>query len=325
MKHADIKAMMAEIAPVIKEYASSALEPVLARLDEIERRFAAIPVPKDGKDADPVEVASIVRAELVSDLKALRDAVDAIPPAPELPDIAGMIAEAMSALPDPVSAEAVMEMVNEAVAAIPLPKDGRDGLDVSDVDLTLSEDGCTMALRFTIGDMEHAFEVPLPVGPSGENGKDGKDGRDGIDGKDGAGIKDLLIDRDGNLVASFTDGRMKSLGSVIGKDGEPGKDGAPGKDGRDGFGFDDLDMVEGDEGVFLRFSRGDVVKSFRLPVVTDRGVYREGTSYLKGNGVTWGGCFWIAQKDNPEGKPDSPDSDWRLAVKRGQNGKDLTK
>src|SRR5690606_21509906 len=45
-------------------------------------------------------------------------------------------------------------------------------------------------------------------------------------GKDGAGIADLLIDRDGNLVATFTDGRMKSLGVVVGKDGAPGRDGA---------------------------------------------------------------------------------------------------
>jgi integrin beta 3 len=76
--------------------------------------------------------------------------------------------------------------------------------------------------------------------------------------------------------------------------------------------------------VSLRFVQGEASKDFALPVVFDRGVYREGGTYRKGNGVTWGGSYWIAQKDDPS-KPDTPDSGWRLAVKKGQNGKDLTK
>jgi hypothetical protein len=75
----------------------------------------------------------------------------------------------------------------------------------------------------------------------------------------------------------------------------------------------------------LRFARGDVSKEFRLtmPVVIDRGVYQSGKQYEQGDAVTWGGSMWIA-KEATEAKPDSGEG-WRLAVKRGRDGKDAAK
>ena len=128
----------------------------------------------------------------------------------------------------------------------------------------------------------------------------------------GAGLAGAMIDRGGNLILTLTDGTQRDLGAVVGKDGEPGKD------GMDGLGFDDMDMVVADDGVALVFARGEQKKAFALPIVFDRGVFKADTAYRKGNGVTWGGQFWIAQKDNPEGKPDAS-SDWRLAVKKGRD------
>jgi integrin beta 3 len=61
--------------------------------------------------------------------------------------------------------------------------------------------------------------------------------------------------------------------------------------------------------------------TFHVPTVIDRGVYRADESYQRGDGVTWAGSFWIAQKDT-SAKPDAPDGGWRLAVKRGRDGKD---
>jgi hypothetical protein len=55
--------------------------------------------------------------------------------------------------------------------------------------------------------------------------------------------------------------------------------------------------------------------------VIDRGVFKDGTEYDKGDGVTWGGSFWIAQRDT-QSKPDAGNGDWRLAVKKGRDGKD---
>lgn len=96
--------------------------------------------------------------------------------------------------------------------------------------------------------------------------------------------------------------------------------GRDGKDGFDGVGFDDLDLVHDERGVFLRFVKGENVKEFRLPIVVDRGVFKAGQTYNKGDGTTWGGSFWIAQEETTE-KPDSGKG-WRCAVKRGRDGRD---
>lgn len=211
---------------------------------------------------------------------------------------------------DPVTPEQIAEAVEQYLKANPpaAGANGRDGVDGKDGE-------------------------PGRDGKDGNPGRDGKDGINGVsgengaDGKDGVSLAGAMIDRDGNLVVTLSNGEHKQLGAVIGRDGTDGacgKDGASGADGKDGvdgvdgLGFDDLDLVETDDGIVLRFTRGDIVKEFPLPVVVDRGVWREG-GYRKGNGVTWGGSFWIAKRDTDE-KPETSDA-WRLAVKRGRDGK----
>jgi len=172
------------------------------------------------------------------------------------------------------------------------------------------------------------------IGANGADGKDGKDGRDGVDGKS-VSVDDLRPEFDRKLAEwqldferRAVDVMQRSMDRVpLPKDGKDGRDGTNGADGRDGFGFDDLQVLDdGIGGVTLKFVRGAESKEFavRLPVVMDCGVYRDGTDYIKGAGVTWGGSFWIAQKDNPEGKPEQT-PDWRLAVKRGRDGKSAEK
>ena len=87
--------------------------------------------------------------------------------------------------------------------------------------------------------------------------------------------------------------------------------------------LDDLEVVqESERKIIFRFSRGGSVKEFPIsfPVLIDRGVYKADLQYEKGDGVTYGGSFWICQKDRPGSKP-GEDSDWRLAVKRGRDAK----
>lgn len=136
---------------------------------------------------------------------------------------------------------------------------------------------------------------PGPAGPQGESGRDGRDGLPGVPGLQGE----------------------------KGTDGTNGRDGVDGKDGADGLGFDDLTVEhDGERGFTFKFQRGDVVKafSFTVPATIDRGVFNGG-AYAKGDGVTFGGSYWIAQKDAPDGKP-GLSADWRLAVKKGRDGKD---
>lgn len=100
-----------------------------------------------------------------------------------------------------------------------------------------------------------------------------------------------------------------------------------GMDGKDGFSLDDLQIESRDERTLvLRFVRGELVREHVVGLhhPLDRGVFREGADYLKGDGVTFGGSFWLAQKDAPEGKPGTS-PDWRLAVKKGRDGRDSEK
>lgn len=166
-------------------------------------------------------------------------------------------------------------------------------------------------------------------GEKGADGLNGVDGTPGADGRDGVGLAGAMIDRSGGLVLTLTDGTTRELGPVVGKDGaagidgKDGADGAAGRDGVDGFGFDDLIFEhDGERGFKLRFVQGERVKdfAFEVPVVLDRGVYRAEQTYSKGDAVSWAGSLWIAQKDTGT-KPDGGE-DWRLAVKRGRDGKD---
>lgn len=58
-----------------------------------------------------------------------------------------------------------------------------------------------------------------------------------------------------------------------------------------------------------------IEKSVKIASVIDRGVFSAEKSYEQGDGTTYGGCYWIAQKDAPVGVPGGSD-DWRLAVKK---------
>lgn len=166
-----------------------------------------------------------------------------------------------------------------------------------------------------------------------KDGAPGRDGRDGVDGKDGEPGRDGEPGQQGPPGPEGEPGRdgRDGLHGRDGKDGVDGKDGAPGaagKDGapgRDGLGYEDLNVIhDGERGFAFVFARGDERQefAFRVPVVLDRGVYRPDMIYAKGDGVTHGGCFWIAQLDEPKSKPAGGGGDWRLAVKCGRDGKD---
>ena len=56
-----------------------------------------------------------------------------------------------------------------------------------------------------------------------------------------------------------------------------------------------------------------------------RGVWRKGCSYSRNMAVSHSGSLWIAIKDYPEKEPGDANSGFRLAVKKGRDGKDLRK
>lgn len=278
MNNREIKAMMAELAPVIREFTAAALEPVLGRLAAVEQLQ---PVKgergqpgADGKDADPVtqeQVVAAVQSMQETIAETIRSFLEENPPSPG--------------------------------------KDGKDGLNGKDADPVTAAMvvDAVKALPDVIDEAVARYLDRNP--PRVERGQPGVDGKDG---NDGVGLAGAFIDRDGNLAITLSNGEVKNLGPVVGRDAEPG------------LGFDDMTEELADDGrtIIRRYRRGDQVKEFRhrISVVLDRGIYKADTIYQAGDGVTWAGSFWIAQEETTE-KPDGGKG-WRLAVKRGRDGKD---
>lgn len=268
----------------------------------VTRHVAALPPAEPGKSVTADDVAPLIG-------HAIEKAVAAIElPAPDMVMIAHMIGEKVEAvvasLPPAqpgksVTVEDVRPMLAELVAALPPAQPGKS-VTVEDLaPLVVSEVG-------------KAVVAAMPI-------------------KDPVGLAGALIDREGELVITLSDGSTKALGRVVGRDGADVDMDAvheriasevkalpKPRDGVDGVGFDDMELVDVEGDLFLRFTRGEVVKDFYLPVPTDRGVWVE-REFRKGAGVTWGGSFWMAQRDT-SAKPDTPDSGWRLSVKRGRDG-----
>ncbi len=128
---------------------------------------------------------------------------------------------------------------------------------------------------------------PGQIGPPGPEGAAGRDGRDGLPGR-------------------------------------PGEKGVDGKDGRDGLSLENFSVEKlGARRFMLVLQNGETRKEAVLSLdglVLDAGVFKEEADYVAGDGVTYGGSFWIAQKPSKGLRPGTSDA-WRLAVKQGRDGK----
>lgn len=177
-----------------------------------------------------------------------------------------------------------------------------------------------------------------PMGPAGsagergEKGEPGLDGRDGMEGQPGRDAIHLDI-HDGvnelrryarNSYAYFRGGIIRSFRQTdpMPQDGDLAQHGwATVVRGV----ADILLEPQADERtVILRTKLTDGssdVKTFTLPAMIYREVWREGTAYTRGDAVTWAGSVWVAREATEE-KPGATASSWRLAVKHGRDGKD---
>ncbi len=237
---------VAALVPKAADGKSVTVDDVRPLIDEaVAGVFAAAPVPKDGKDADPELIKSLV-SEAVAALPAPKDGNDATP-------------------------EQIVVAVDKVLATWERPKDGAS--------VTIEQ-----LLPVVNEEVEKAVAaLPLP--------------------KDGTGVASVLKDHEGNVVFTLTDGSVCKLGKI---DGEPGKDGESGKD-------IDLDAVR------LTIQE-EVQKQVMAPLAEAyKGVWKAG-AYKRGSVVTWAGSMFIANADT-EAKPEES-GDWRLAVKRGRDGKD---
>lgn len=300
-----------DIADVVAGAVKAATAPLIERLDAqaklieaLEAREMPTAIKGDPGEVDMEQVRSI--------LSDLVNAAFATIPAPQ---------DGKSVDPDEVR-----QMVEEAVAALPPAKDGES------VDMDTVSDLIGKAALRVVGEKapELVALIPVPQAPepiAPDMAAIEASIREGIakavaelpaakDGADGIGLADALIDKEGHLVVTMTDGRTKALGPVVGKDGERGKDGET-------FTLDDFDIEQTDERTLeFKFLRGDTMHTFELefPVPIFREAFKEGREYRKGDMVVWGGSLWAATKDT-SAKPDGPDSGWMIAARKGRDGK----
>lgn len=180
----------------------------------------------------------------------------------------------------PDVAALVSSEVSKAVAAIPAAKDGKD---------------CDMSAVKALVD-EAVKSLPTP--------------------KDGAGVAGAMIDRDGNLNLTLSNGDVKNLGRVVGKDGV------------DGISLEsfDLEYLPETHEVALKASCAGRVKELRYPAggIRPAGYWRDGSKAKAGDVWTRNGSMWIAKRDTSS-SPEPKSEDWYLAVQKGRDGESIVK
>lgn len=340
----DIQELVDGLAPVLKEYVDATCAPLLARIAELEKRPTAEDVERRVGEAVAAAVAALPAPA------AGRDGEQGPPPTDE--QVAAQVERWLSANPPPAGEKGEPGPAGEPGAQGEPGEKGEPGRDAEPVSDERIEAAVMRALEPREGGMDliatqvqRWFEAnPPQPGPKGDRGEPGERGLPGEKGErgeqgipgdrgekgdpgaDGVGMAGMLIDRDGELIATMTDGSMKSLGRVVGRDGSdgaPGKDGEKGAPGRDGFSLDAFDVTKtGDRTIELSFDGGEERHTFELsfPVPIYRGAYKAETEYEPGDEVTWGGSSWHCLAPTKD-KPDGSDA-WALKVRRGRDGKD---
>lgn len=331
----DIDRFTDEVLKVVQHAVGSSIDPVLKRMDEFEARLASLPEPKDGadgKDADPVVVAALaykdvrgyadeVKASLDEALAGLHKRLDDLPKPKDGKDGSDGKDADSSAIAEEVERsvlEIVERRIKEAVAEIPAGPEGTAGKDGEPGPQGEKGDAGPQGEKGDSG-IDGKDGAPGERGEKGEKGLDGKDGADGRDGKDGADVTFAVKDADGHLHLMLSNGETKDVGRVVGHDGQKGING---KDGSDGLAFEDMEVEQDGRELVFRWARGEksVEKRMTFAVPLDQGIFSAEKEYAPGDGVTYGGSFWIAQASTKE-KPGTGGA-WRLAVKKGRDGKD---
>ncbi|EMD8985960.1 hypothetical protein VW608_005630 [Pseudomonas aeruginosa] len=293
-----------------------------------------------------------LRKEFASQLQSRDDRIADLQKAlDERPDLEAIAKQAAALIPEPKDGEpgrdanmdALKEYLAELVKAIPAPADGQS-VTVEDVaplireevakavaEVPPAKDGESVTADDVRPILTELVDSAVKLLPPAAPGKDANMGE----------LKDHLAELVKGIqlpsvptaeeVAGLFERRFSDLTlhweRSVREETSKALDRIPApKDGRDALPLESFDLELGDDGrtVTIKMQAGDVVleKSVKIASVIDRGVYSADKSYEQGDGTTYGGCYWIAQKDAPTGVPGGSD-DWRLAVKKGRDGKDL--
>lgn len=97
------------------------------------------------------------------------------------------------------------------------------------------------------------------------------------------------------------------------------------RDGKDATELADFDLLVDEEARTVTLTMGTTEGSKSITRkaswLLDRGVYSAGKAYDRGDAVSWGGNLWIAQVDGTKAMPAEAEPEWRLAVRKGRDGR----
>lgn len=218
-----------------------------------------------------------------------------IPTAPALPDIGKMVMDAVEKIPAPVAIEPpalpnIGEMVRAAVADIELPKPE------------------------PLPDIAQMVKDAVAQMPKARDGDNGEDGKDALQLEI---IPEIVTDKSypRGSYAIHSGGLWRSYQKTAGMNGwECLVDG-----------IDAIDISQDDERHFTvvatKSSGEKTEKTFSVPVMIYRDIFKEGNKYYPGDSVTWGGSVWYCHQETGDKPGEDGSKGWKLAVKRGRDAR----
>lgn len=229
------------------------------------------------------------------DEKAIADSVLSqieIPAAPVLPDIAQMVKDAVAEIPVPDSPVLpdIESMVQRAVSAIKVPHPE------------------------PLPDIVQMVKDAVAEMPKPDDGEPGENGKDALQleilpsiNPEKAYARGTYAIHQGGLWRSYqkTTG-MKGWECLV-------------------DGISDIDITQRDERNFtvtaIKSSGEKTEKTFSVPVMIYRDIFKDGEKYFPGDSVTWGGSVWYCNEATGDKPGEDGSKGWKLAVKRGRDAR----
>lgn len=228
----------------------------------------------------------------------------------------------------------MMQSVDAKLSALPVPKDGERGEQGPQGDIGPIGPQGEMGPAGPAGEMG----IEGKQGPQGERGADGLSikGDPGLDGTNGTDGRDGLTGEPGrdalelNIIPAIDETRSYPR-STYAKHANGLWRSYEKTDGMKGWecivpGISSVELAQDEKdprrvSFVVTLSDGNQTqKDLRFPVWIDRGAFKSGTTYEQGDGVSYAGSLFIAQKNT--GDTPETSKEWRLAIKRGRDGKD---
>lgn len=279
------------LAPVIKEFVDIAISKAREELN-IEYKNLISKLAEDF-DIKHTEIEKKIPYQI--DKSALIDEFKAL--IPEV-DLSGLLTATDVGLIVEERAVELKAFLEKSIESIPIPKDGQS-VTIDDV-LPIIEEKITAKIA----------EIPTP--------KDGNNGIDGLNGRDALNIEilpsvDMTKTYPRGTYAMMHGGVIRSYQQTQGEKGW--------ETAWNGIASIDTTMKDARTvsvvSVLTDGTRNE--KTFSLPTMIYRGVFKEGDYYLHGDVATFGGSLWHCDKETKE-KPGTC-NDWTLAAKKGRDGK----